>query len=197
MAVGFDFQFYRQKFLLNPGMNDAAEFGVKILSVADAEWHCIGVHHLSGAENVGKRNIYIEPVDAQGKRISGCVAEYTWEGKRDDEPAPATALDKPAGEVAGNIPIGAGQVVTVWLRGTSDIVSGLTSSPDISDTDGNTRYHNSYLVVFRRYSGMPAPTPPPSGDCAMYIARVKVLEAALTDAQSTMLQLITRISKVK
>ena len=194
---GFDANDYVQKFLARPGQNDAAALGVKVVPVPGAKWRAIGVHHLSGAENVGKRNVYIEPVDAQGKRVSGCVAEYTWEGKRDDEPAPATALDKPAGEVAGNIPIGAGQVVTVWLRGTSDIVSGLTSSPDISDTDGNTRYHNSYLVVFRRYSGMPAPTPPPSGDCAMYIARVKVLEAALTDTQSTMLQLITRISKVK
>jgi hypothetical protein len=187
--MGLELKSYIQKFLAAPGTNDAAALGVKIVSTAGADWRVIGVHHLSGAENVGNRNVYIEPVDAQGKRIPGCVAEYTWEGKRDDEPAPPTALDKPPGEVAGNIPISAGQVLTVWLRGTSDKVSGLTSSPDIPDTEGNTRYHNSYLVVFQRYSGTPAPTPSPSGDCAAHLARIAKLEATIKDV-------ITRLESV-
>ena len=179
-----DFNHYVQKFRASPGQNDAAAYDVKIVTVPGAEWRVIGVHLLTGDENGGKRNVFIEPIDASGKRVAGVVVEYTWEGRRPDEPAPPTALDKPPNEVAGNIPLGAGQVATVWIRGTSDRVSGLTTSPNIPDVPGATRFHQSHLVVFQRGSAAPPPPPPPAGDCTAYIVRIAKLESAIADAVS-------------
>jgi hypothetical protein len=146
------------------------------------------VHLLTGAENGGQHNVFMEPVDATGKRVPGCVAGWTWRDKRDNEVAPPTPLDKPPGEPAGNIPLGAGQIATVWLIAPdgaviSDRVSGLTTAPAKDDVPGATRFHQSYLVCWQRDGTVPVPpTPdpePPDGDQAQRIADLEATLAAI------------------
>jgi hypothetical protein len=176
-------------YLAHPGENDAAGYGAMIVNVPGTAWRCIGVHLLTGAENGGQHNVFIEPVDATGKRVAGCIAGWTWKDKRENENAPATPLDKPPSELAGNIPLGAGQIATVWLTDASsavlsDRVSGLTTAPNIPDQPGATRFHQSYLVVYQRGATVPVPFPdpdpaPPSGDVAVLQQRVTFLEAQI------------------
>jgi len=171
-------------FRAQPGYNDAAQYGVMIVNVPGTEWRCIGVHLLTGAENGGQHNVFMEPVDAAGKRVPGCVAGWTWKDKRPDENAPPTALDKPPSEPAGNIPLGAGQIATVWLIAAdgavlSDRVSGLTTAPAKDDVPGATRFHQSYFVCWQRGTTVPeppTPDPEPDGDQAQ---RVAFLEAQI------------------
>jgi hypothetical protein len=155
-----DCQSYRRYFLANPGFNDAADFGVSIEHVAGAEWICLGVHKLMPAENEGSRNVYAECVGADGLRIDGQWLQYTWDGRRPDEPAPDTPLDKPANEPAGNIPLGQNQAVTLWVRGSggSDRVHGLSTMHG-GEGGGNEWGHYSYFVVFQRGAALPV-TPP-------------------------------------
>lgn len=177
---------YVDSFVKTPGQNDAAQYGVMIVNVPGTAWRCIGVHLLTGAENGGQHNVFMEPVDAAGKRVAGCVAGWTWRDKRPDEAAPPTPLDKPPVEPAGNIPLSAGQIATVWLLAPdgaviSDKVSGLTTAPDKPDVPGATRFHQSYLVVWQRGASVPVPVPPepPSGDLAQRVAFLEAQIAAI------------------
>jgi hypothetical protein len=174
-------------FRATPGRNDAATYGVTIVDVHGTEYRCIGVHLLSGSENGGQHNVFMEPVDATGKRVAGCVAGWTWKDRRPDEAAPPTALDKPPAEPAGNIPLGAGQIATVWLIAPdgavlSDRVSGLTTAPDKPDQPGATRFHQSYFVCWQRGATVPVPPTPdptPDGDQAQRIADLEATLAAI------------------
>jgi hypothetical protein len=164
----FSHKTYIQRFLDSPGLNDAAEkCGVRIQSVTGALFRCIGVHHLEPRENQGNHHVYLAVVDEAGQRVADAVIGWTWEGRRQEEEAPAVLLDKPDYEPWGNIPLGAGQIATVWVSddGGSDLVSGLTTAPNIPDQDGNTRFHHSYFVAFQRRDSslppVPTPEPPP------------------------------------
>lgn len=177
-----DLQHYIAQFIAHPGSNDAIIYGVRIQTMPGAQWRCIGVHLLTGPENGGQHNVFIEPLDATGKRVAECVAAWQWEGQHQGEMAPDTPLDKPPGEVAGNIPLGPGQIATVWLtqqhKVISDKVSGLTTAPNIPDVPGATRFHQSYLVVFQR-GGNTSPPPPPDET-----AEIERLKAICQDARA-------------
>ncbi len=135
--------------------NQAVTYGVGILPVhASPLWVAKRVRHLSPAENRGKRNVYIDALRPDGSKDTNpsLRAVWTWNGRRPSEPAPPIALDKGAGEPMGNIPLYAGQVMSVRIEGDgvlSDVVYGISSDhPD--EGDGNTRFHHSFHVVFQR-----------------------------------------------
>jgi hypothetical protein len=99
-------------------------------------------------------------VDDQGKPIRGIPVAWDWIGRHPDQQAVPVALDKPDPEPMGNIPMGQGQTVTVWVAGAgpSDRVSGLsTTHPD--EASGNTLYHHSFLVVWRAGGASPYTEP--------------------------------------
>lgn len=159
---------YIAKFLANPGLNDAVLYGVKITPVKVNEgqiyWRVIGVHHLSGPENGGKNNIYLEALDEQGRRIGPPwpMVDWTWVGKRDSESAGLVILDKPANEPGGNIGLHAAQIAAVWIPGrASEVVTGLQTAgvEGVQEQEGNHRYHHSFYVVFQRTKAG-ATTPP-------------------------------------
>ena len=83
-----------------------AKFGVRIVraNVAEGEvyWRVIGIHHLLPEENYSNRNVYIEALDEQGKRIRNPIAwaGWTWDGRQGHERADPTPLDKPDNEAA-------------------------------------------------------------------------------------------------
>lgn len=154
----FNHKAYIAQFLANPGHNDATAYGASITPVAVAEgqvyWRCIGVHHLTGSENDGKNNIYLDALDEQGQRIGPPwpLVDWTWQGRRPNESAGLVILDKPASEPGGNIGLHAAQIAAVWIPGrASEVVTGLQTAgvEGIKEEPGNHRYHHSSYVVFR------------------------------------------------
>lgn len=121
-------------------------------------WRACFVHHLTGAENVGKRNVYVDLVDKRYNLLNpaayGAKIGYTWEGQRPEERTPPAPMDKQPPEPAGNVVLFAGQVTTVYISSgyPSDWVGNLRTSglPEL-DTDGesgNYQGHNSYYTVY-------------------------------------------------
>lgn len=113
------------------------------------------LHHLTPEENQGSRNIYVDIVDAQGHLLRGLPLRigWTWEGRRADEAAPPYALDKPANEPAGNVPLFMDAKTAVWLQTADGHVAServhWLSSKRQDGVTGNTMGHNSYYIIFR------------------------------------------------
>lgn len=146
-------------FLLVPGLNDAIPYGVSITPatppLGQPYYRAIGVHHLTGSENNGKNNIFLDVLDEKGQRIGPPwpLVDWKWEGMHNDEKAGLVVLDKPLNEPGGNIGLHAAQIATVWVAGrSSDKVTGLQTAgiDDPNEEPGNHRYHNSFYVVFQR-----------------------------------------------
>ncbi len=114
--------------------NDANRYGVQIAPAAVADgaayWKVIGVHHLAPEENRGRHNAFVEALDEGGRRVQdpNLRIGWTWEGRHADEAAPPKALDKPASEPAGDVPIEKGMKLELWIEGdgASDHVRNLT-----------------------------------------------------------------------
>jgi hypothetical protein len=151
---------YVKSYLAREYQNDAEPYGVKVDKVQGALYRAIGVHHLTPVENAGLSHVYLMVVDDVGQPIRGIPVAWDWIGRHPDQQAVPVALDKPEPEPMGNIPMGKGQTVTVWVAGAgpSDRVSGLsTTHPD--EASGNTLYHHSFLVVWRAGGASPYTEP--------------------------------------
>ena len=171
--MGLPHQEYIAKFLAalkqtGRPFDDAGErFGVRIepaaVAAGEVYWRLIGLHHLTPEENQWNHNVYVEALDEAGKRIAAppAWAGWTWEGRQPDEVARPQPLDKGENEPAGNIPLGRGQKVAVWIAGSSqdaadksDRVANLhTYHPDEPPVDGrllNSVGHHSFYVAFQR-----------------------------------------------
>lgn len=155
-------------------VNQAREYGVSILPALGVTpgaeyWRVVEVRHLSPSENQGKHNVYVDAVDAAGKRVRGTYIDWDWAGRRSDEAPPApTLMNKPDNEPAGNVPIEKGQHIRLWLFGLpSEAVDSLRA--DHGDELGpngerwNTDGHHSFYVKFQRAVAQ-AGTTPGSGD---------------------------------
>lgn len=157
--------------------NQAKEYGVLITSTTlrpgDWYWKCVEVRHLTGVENHGQHNVFINALRADGTKFypsKPVWAGWTWLGKSPTERADPVILDKPPSDYAmGNIGMWWGQNVTVWMLGDtatssdlSDTVSGL-STMHADEGPGNTVGHHSFLVTFRwtMHGTTPPPPPPP------------------------------------
>lgn len=157
-------------------MNEATSYGVRIIPAATPPntfyWKAIKVRHLTGAENHGQHNVFINALVNNG-RAKGTWAGWTWEGKRPGERSDPVALDKPPSDFAmGNLAMHWGQIVSVWMIGLdrvnpelSDRVENLhTMHPD--EEPGNTRGHHSFEVTFQwtKAGSEPSPEPEPEPD---------------------------------
>jgi hypothetical protein len=143
-----------------PVYNDAAaKYGVDIKFLPDIRvpegatqyWRVIGVHHLTGAENMGNHHIYCDVLDEEGNRINGARLVLL---QADSDPVFAV-VDKPLHEAGTNFPLwkaDKAMVAVIWPNGTplpSEVVLGLSSAhPD--EEVGNTLFHHSFYVVFQR-----------------------------------------------
>ncbi len=154
------------------------------------------IAHLPGNLNGGGHAAYVDVLGDDGQPLSNPLLKigWTWEGRRDEEHADPVALDKgPLDASAGNVVIYKGMVMALWLqagdRMVSDVVSGLqTATPDDDPATGNSRYHNSYYIVFRKRGTVSQPPPPQpvtledqmkalQADMAEVKQRIAVLEA--------------------
>lgn len=175
--MGLDIEGYNQQFLekvreKEPVYNDAAaQYKVDIKFLRDIEvpedatqyWRVVGVHHLTGAENIGNHHVYADVLDEEGNRVNKARLVLFQENA-----APLFAVvDKPANEAGTNFPLwkaDKGTVAIAWPDDgplPSEQVTGLsTGHPD--EEVGNTLFHHSFYVVFQR-ANIPADGDAPVG----------------------------------
>jgi hypothetical protein len=160
----FDFQAYNSHFIANPGdFNSAEPYGAQVLPITAPEgggWtlRCIGIHHLLPDENKGNHNIFVDVLDPTGHRLEDALLGWTWEGRKEDEPAPPIPMTKPDNEPGWNIALSINQTVSIWIESytyPSDVVTNLHTRhpdevyPDGGGTKGNTTGHHSFYVAFQ------------------------------------------------
>lgn len=153
-----------------PGYNDAAKYGVTIQpATGPVAWHCIGVHHLTGAENKGNHHIFIDCLDEQDNVLRGLPRILVQASPQ--SPVVAVVLDKGFMEPGTNVPVWASDTILCRVESGdgSDIISGLHTR-HADEEPGNTWGHHSYYVVFRRVGVIVEPPPEPEPvDCQKYV----------------------------
>ncbi len=83
-------------------------------------WRCTQVHHMTGEENQGRHNVFIDCIlNGQAVRDGKLQIEWGWEGQRSDEASPPKVCDKRAPDHCTDIPI---------ERDIAGLVSGRRSS---------------------------------------------------------------------
>jgi hypothetical protein len=163
--MGLDVKAYNQQFLekvkhKEPVYNDASakyKVDIKFLSEIDVPddttqyWRIIGIHHLTGAENMGNHHIYCDVLDEEGKRIDRARLVLR---QADADPSFAT-VDKPVHEAGTNFPLwkaDKANVTVIWPEDnplpSEQAVDLSTGHPD--EEVGNTLFHHSFYVVFQR-----------------------------------------------
>ncbi len=132
-------------------INDAESYGVAIEQHAPAAgtyyYKIISVHHLTGSENNGNHNFYMDVLDEDGNRIYGAILNVL----NVDSTSTSATIDKPADEPGTNVPLWKNDLVSAWVSGSllSDVVSGI-STQHADEESGNTLYHHSFYVVWQR-----------------------------------------------
>lgn len=161
---------------------------IRFLNVGP-HYRIIGVHHLTGEENKGKHNLYLDCVDESGNRRSERI-QWGWEGQKPTEIVTPVILDKPITEPAGNISIHAGQKVWAQVFGQeTDRVENVHTLLG-NENAWNSNGHHSHYVVFMYVSSIvpsPEPSEPPSEECEDELQKVQqkideaivLMEAAL------------------
>jgi hypothetical protein len=152
------------RFLSAPGQNGAINYGVSIQPAltqpGQPYWRVIGIHHLTGAENVGNHNVYIDVLDEAGKRIDRARLVIVNNGR---SPLHAV-IDKPALEAGTNVPMWAGDTLTIYVS-TEGLSSEQTKgfhTRHVDEEQGTTWGHHSFYVVFQKaIAGQQQPEPEP------------------------------------
>jgi len=142
-----------------------AKYGVGVVALRGTipHWRCIGVHHLTGTENRGKHNCYLDCLDEDGKRFASGRFSLAAEG---EDIHREFGVDKPGNEPANNFPMWRGGRYSVSMVDPelpSEVVTGLHSGHPDEDS-GNTLFHHSFYVVFQRVAGLVVPDPLPIGE---------------------------------
>ena len=143
-----------------PPFDDAGEkYGVRVETVADPAmpyWRVIGVHHLTGAENVGRHHVFVDVLDEAGQRINGSQLL----GTKGNLPPFLVRIDKPANEPGTNFPMFKNDVATVAVHWPAEaplpsdkVVNLHTGHPD--EEPGTTLFHHSFYMVFQKATAPP------------------------------------------
>jgi hypothetical protein len=165
--------------------NQATAYGVHIeqAEATGAAWRVKSVEHLSPEANAMRHHVYVDAIDEAGRRVQGLWLGFSWDGQRQDEQPAFPALDKPANEPAGNVPMFWGAKLTVWIQDSlpSDRVSGLhTAHPD-EPGEGNRTGHHSFAVVFQRGVGVAGAIDVVERLAQQYGLPVEIVRAILRD----------------
>lgn len=159
----FDHTDYIRSFLMVPGQNGAAKYGVSIVPATVAKgqpyYRVIGIHHLSGDENHGQHNVFCDVLDENGKRIERAVLVAA----NINHTINHLVIDKPLGEPGTNAPMHFGDTLEFYVTGgpPSDHAKGFHIRHEDEEA-GTTRGHHSFYVVWQRTTaGEPDPAPDP------------------------------------
>ena len=151
-------QFLEKTKRAEPPYNDAAKYDVSIQELAKTTvplkakqyWRVVGVHHLTGPENMGNHHVFCDVLDGTGRRIHQARLSLT----QGTSPPLFAIVDKPANEAGTNFPLWSSTRATVAVSYPPDAplpsesVTGIRS--DHADEEiGNTWGHHSFYVVFQ------------------------------------------------
>lgn len=172
--------------------NNAPWISVTPATTDGLAWRVTKVHHLTGAENQGRRNILIELVigGLVVYKNEGLSIRWGWDGQHADEAQPLRKLDKQPPDPSTDIPIDPGQHIRIEVVDKmgfpSDVVSNIHAELP-SDGPGNEYHHNSTYVRLELLKGNAVQPPiippvlPVVGSVEWRLndheARLKVLEA--------------------
>lgn len=166
-------------------LNDAESYGVAIEQHAPAAgetyYKVISVHHMTGDENDGRHNLYMDVLDEDGNRINGAILNVL----NADGTSTYATIDKPAAEPGTNVAIWKNDTLSAWVSGSllSDVVSGI-STKHADEESGNTLFHHSFYVKWRKTLSADQVSDDTTGD------DVDVSTDALTAADRANLQVI-------
>jgi hypothetical protein len=174
--AGFDFQALNSRWLKSTTfVNQASAYGITVAAIAETnKWRALGAYHLTGKENGGRQNLFVDVLGEDGKRITNAVISWT---VTDGGDVRSKRLDKPADEPGCDIPMSWGDTLSVWVSHDgvrSDVVVGFSTRHENEDS-GNARAHHSFFVSFQRQkSGVVIdPDPPDETDLAAEVAALK------------------------
>lgn len=143
----------------NPmSVRDIAQYEASIVRVSPPVgtkyWKIVDAYHLSGQQNKGNHNVFIDMQSADGTRCKGSHCNLYFGGDKNtllsDPPRAVLTIDKPDNEPGGtNAPMFRGNFYAVGGADMpSDKATGFNSvHPD--EEGGNTDGHHSFMVVFR------------------------------------------------
>ena len=160
-------------------------------------WRAVCVYHLPGNINGGQHVIFCDTLFDSGvwSPADGLRIGYTWEGKGDGPLY--RPFEKRPPEPRAQVDLYKGQITTVWVddpRYPSDKVTGIHSA--VADTqDGNTLFHNSFVVLWQLVQGavtppdpVDPPANPPAGiDAAALLAQIGKIQRELTALEAMLL----------
>lgn len=142
---------YNNQFLAHPGQLPDPKYGVSVTRRSpigtQPTWRCIGIAHLTGAQNGGNHHVFLDVLDEKGQRINGARLLVSNAGKA---PFPVT-IDKLANEAGADVPMHWNDTFKIWVAG--DHPSDEAHNFHIRHEDegaGTTRGHHSFYVVFQR-----------------------------------------------
>lgn len=139
----------------------------------------IGIHKLTGTENQGNHNIFIEPLDEEGNRLDRWVLFHQI---RPTGSMHFVTMDKPPSEPAGNVPINRDTYNDVKLYEDglgadypSETAYNISAVfPD--EESGNSWHHHSFLVVFKLETYKDdTTTPPTDGERKLRLTTITLL----------------------
>lgn len=155
---GYNKQFMAKVKSGEPIYNNATKYGVQVKSISEISvplnakqyWRVVGVHHLTGAENMGNHHAYCDVVNADGQRMNGARLVLT-----ESSAAPLFAIvDKPPNEAGTNFPMWSHTKATVSVAWPADNPlpseqAGILRTDHADEEVGNTWGHHSFYVVFQ------------------------------------------------
>lgn len=159
------FEDWISRFLSNPGYNDALKYGVTPAPVpvvaGQSFYQLIGIHHLTGAENHGQHNVFVDVLNEAGKPMRGLRLMIQTNGANRG----FMMLDKGLNEPGSNTQMHWNDTLSLFVEGLpSDQVKGLHTRHDDEEA-GTTRGHHSYYVVWQKaVRGTPPPPDPTPGE---------------------------------
>ena len=134
---------------------DIGKYGASIVPAPVAAgtkyWKIVDAFHLSGQQNRGNHNLYIDMLNADGTRRNGAQCNLSF-GQFGEHSAVLT-IDKPANEPGTIAPMYPGNFYDVAGAGMpSDKAIHLSTDwPD--EEASNTQGHHSFMVIFQELVG--------------------------------------------
>ena len=158
-VAGYNQQFVNKVTTEKAIYNNAAEkYGVTIQKLdpqmipagVEAYWCVVGIHHLTGVENMGNHHAFCDVLDENGARINGVRLSVTPEGGNTSY----AVIDKPTNEPGTNFPLFKNNRATIAVNWPdpalpSEAATGLSIEHADEET-GNTWGHHSFYIVFQR-----------------------------------------------
>lgn len=153
--MSFDFKFWTNHFLQNPGYNDAVAYGVKLTNIPGSPYEAVGVHHLTPEENRLGHTVFVEILDEYGLRATDERVELI-NGDKKRSVWLKTNMDE-----VTDLPLFINDTLSIRHINGGEVSGMHTRHPDKHTEDGdlgNSIGHHSFYVLFKERGSPLRPT---------------------------------------